>query len=37
MNTLKEGDALPSLNLITMGAEGPEKISTDDLLQGKEW
>ena len=35
MITIKEGDTLPSLNLITMGAEGPEKISTDDLFAGK--
>ena len=35
MTTIQKGDTLPSINLITMGAEGPETISTDDLFKGK--
>jgi len=33
--TIKVGDSIPSVSLATMGAEGPEGLSTDDLFKGK--
>jgi len=33
--TIKVGDKIPSLSLHTMGAQGPEGISTDDIFAGK--
>ena len=35
MTLIKKGNTLPCINLITMGTEGPETISTDDLFKGK--
>jgi len=33
--TINVGESIPSVDLATMGAEGPEGISTDDLFGGK--
>jgi len=33
--TINVGDKIPSVGLVTMGAEGPEGISTDDIFSGK--
>jgi peroxiredoxin (alkyl hydroperoxide reductase subunit C) len=33
--TIKIGDSLPSMKLMTATAEGPKEISTDDLFKGK--
>ena len=33
--TIAIGDEIPSATLKTMGAEGPEDVSTDDLFKGK--
>lgn len=33
--TINVGDKIPSVGLATMGAEGPESISTDDIFSGK--
>ena len=33
--TINVGDSIPSVNLATMGAEGKEDLSTDDLFKGK--
>ena len=33
--TIQAGDKIPSCNLMTMGAEGPTPISTDDVFSGK--
>ena len=33
--TIQVGDKVPSLTLKTMGAQGPEDISTDDIFNGK--
>lgn len=33
--TIQVGERLPALTLKTMGAEGPEEVHTDALLQGK--
>ncbi|MEE4662082.1 MAG: peroxiredoxin [Halieaceae bacterium] len=33
--TIKVGDKIPSLSLHTMGAQGPEGISTDEIFAGK--
>ena len=33
--TINVGDKIPSVGLATMGAEGPEGISTDDIFSGK--
>jgi len=33
--TIQIGDTIPSVDLATMGAEGPEGISTDDIFKGK--
>lgn len=33
--TISTGDKLPSLTLKTMGAEGPEEITTDSIFDGK--
>ena len=35
MTIIKKGSILPSINLMTMGTEGPETISTDDLFKRK--
>jgi len=33
--TIQAGDTIPSIDLATMGAEGPEGISSDDIFKGK--
>ena len=33
--TIKVGDAIPSMKLMMAGAEGPKEVSTDDLFKGK--
>ena len=33
--TIKVGDSIPFINLATMGAEGKEELSTDDIFKGK--
>lgn len=33
--TIQEGDTLPKANFMTMGAEGPQPVSTDDVFGGK--
>lgn len=33
--TIKVGDRIPSVKLMRWGANGPEAVSTDDLLKGK--
>ncbi len=33
--TIKVGDTIPFIKLSTMGPEGPEDISTDEILKGK--
>ena len=33
--TINVGDSIPFINLATMGAEGKEDLSTDDLFKGK--
>ncbi len=33
--TINVGETIPSVNLTTMGSEGPEGISTDDIFNGK--
>lgn len=33
--TIKVGESIPSVDIATMGAEGPEGISTDDIFKGK--
>lgn len=33
--TISSGETIPSVDIATMGAEGPEGISTDDIFKGK--
>lgn len=33
--TIQIGEKIPSINLQVMGAEGPQKVSTDELFSGK--
>lgn len=33
--TIKKGDKIPSITLQVMGAEGPQEVTTDELLAGK--
>jgi glutaredoxin/glutathione-dependent peroxiredoxin len=33
--TIKVGDAIPSMKLMTPGPEGPKEISTDEIFKGK--
>jgi len=33
--SIKVGDSIPSMKLMTMTAEGPKEVSTDDLFKGK--
>ncbi len=35
MGTIKVGDTLPSMKLMTATADGPREVSTDDLFRGK--
>ena len=33
--SIQVGDTIPNTSLMTMGSEGPEPVTTDDLLKGK--
>jgi peroxiredoxin (alkyl hydroperoxide reductase subunit C) len=35
MSTIKVGDTLPSMKLMTATSDGPKEVSTDDLFRGK--
>jgi peroxiredoxin (alkyl hydroperoxide reductase subunit C) len=35
MGTIKVGDSIPSMKLMTVTADGPKEVSTDDIFKGK--